>query len=460
MAKRTNKKNDAEKLNAIKISVSEFEMHLKSLEDCILRNKSKSIGQMEKIIQLDLRKIAELDPVIADKCSRKLKNQKINEDNTFMDNDSGIDEEIERLGLNEEGYIGDEISQEDFLNAFNIDDDDSEDIYELANRIEETDTEDSFDDIVKKVEDEINDEESIYENNGEIAHDIIPLPSQGQCYKRKSDKLPVAYLTAADENLITSPNLYESGNMMSILLKKKVLDKRINIDELVSGDVDAIILFLRGTSYGTDFPIIATDPQTGKQINTTVDLNQLKYKPFNLVGDENGYFDFTMPKTKSVVKFRFLTKKDEKILDKLAEKESKGIASLGLYDAIEKIKSALKSDKTMSTNERNIIIDANNKISKWCDKLNKQKHNTQYLKSITNTMEMQIVSVNGDTDRHNIHNFVMNLPAGDSLAFRRYVYDNRPGVDFEITVDRPESMGGGSFQCFLEFDESILWRIA
>lgn len=89
-------------------------------------------------------------------------------------------------------------------------------------------------------------------NNSE-AYDIIPLPSNGECYASKIGRLPVAYLTAYDENLITSPNLYRDGLVIDLLLKNKIKDKTIDIDNLVSGDVDAIVLFLRATSYGEDF---------------------------------------------------------------------------------------------------------------------------------------------------------------------------------------------------------------
>jgi hypothetical protein len=75
-------------------------------------------------------------------------------------------------------------------------------------------------------------------------------------------------------------------------------------------------------------------------------------------------------------------------------------------------------------------------------------------------MEMQIVSVDGNTDKKFIHNFVMNMPASDSLAFRRYVYDNQPGVDFEVDVERPVSHGGGTFKCFLEWDDYVFWHIS
>ena len=75
-------------------------------------------------------------------------------------------------------------------------------------------------------------------------------------------------------------------------------------------------------------------------------------------------------------------------------------------------------------------------------------------------MEMQIVSINGNSDKKFIHAAVMAMPASDSLAFRRYVFDNEPGVNFEIEVKRPESDGGGSFKTFLEWDDYVFWHIA
>ena len=197
-----------------------------------------------------------------------------------------------------------------------------------------------------------------------------------------------------------------------------------------------------------------------KKIETTVDLSKLHYKPFTLKGDENGYFEYVLPRTKQVVKFKFLTKKEEKLLQKLNKKENEGIASFELNEAIEKIKNALQADKTLSDANRSVIIDANTKLQKWAENLNSNTNKSPYTKTITNTMEMQIVSINGNSDKNFIHQAVMNMPASDSLAFRRYIYDNQPGVDFEIEVKRPESMGGGSFTCFLEWDDYVFWHIA
>ena len=38
--------------------------------------------------------------------------------------------------------------------------------------------------------------------------------------------------------------------------------------------------------------------------------------------------------------------------------------------------------------------------------------------------------------------------------------DNTPGIDFNITVQRPESLGGGSFSTFLTWDDTVFINLA
>ena len=65
-------------------------------------------------------------------------------------------------------------------------------------------------------------------NEPQIPYDIIELPSQGIFYSNNKKTVKVSYLTAADENILTSPGLINSGEVMDILLKTKILDKDIN----------------------------------------------------------------------------------------------------------------------------------------------------------------------------------------------------------------------------------------
>ena len=293
----------------------------------------------------------------------------------------------------------------------------------------------------------------------DVQYDVISLPSNGECYRNKTERVPVGYLTAYDENFITSPNLYKDGLVIDFLLKHKIMNKDINIDELVSGDVDAIILFLRATSYGTDFPIYVRDPESGEQIETVVDLSTLKYKEFTLKGDKDGYFDFELPVSKDIVKFRFLTRKDEKNLKLLSNLESENVKAQTIKNNIEVLKEAVKSDRYLDGKDKQELLKDFEKMKPWIQKLEETK-STPFNKLITNRLEMSIVAVNDNYDRSFIAKYVKTMVAKDSLMLRRYILEHEPGVDFEIEVERPEILGGGSFKTFLEWDDNVFLNIA
>jgi hypothetical protein len=293
----------------------------------------------------------------------------------------------------------------------------------------------------------------------DVQYDVISLPSNGECYRNKTERVPVGYLTAYDENFITSPNLYKDGLVIDFLLKHKIMNKDINIDELVSGDVDAIILFLRATSYGTDFPIYVRDPESGEQIETVVDLSTLKYKEFTLKGDKDGYFDFELPVSKDVVKFRFLTRKDEKNLKLLSNLESERVKAQTIKNNIEVLKEAVKSDRYLDGKDKQELLKDFDKMKPWIQKL-EETNSTPFNKLITNRLEMSIVAVNDNYDRSFITKYVKTMVAKDSLMLRRYILEHEPGVDFEIEVERPEILGGGSFKTFLEWNDNVFLNIA
>lgn len=321
------------------------------------------------------------------------------------------------------------------------------------------DDETETNELEEKQTTELDDDLSLEDFSSDMQYDIISLPSNGECYKTKIKRVPVAYITAYDENLITSPNLYKDGLIIDFLLHNNVLNKNIDVNNLCSGDVDAIILFLRITSYGQEFPIIVKDPETKKEIETVVDLSQLKYKKFNLKGDENGYFDFTLPLSKDKIKFKFLSKRDERNLKKLATLEANNVKANMISQNISFLKDSLDSDNILDKNTKVEFENFLSKMTEWSKKLN-EKNETPFNKTITNRLEMSIISVNGNSDRKFISSYVKKMRAKDSLELRRYILENEPGVDFEITVERPESLGGGSFKTFLEWNDSVFLNIA
>jgi len=330
----------------------------------------------------------------------------------------------------------------------------------LENVNKETETHKEQENRIKYGEEIVNPSNTTFNNVDSTAqYDVISLPSNGECYKNKIGRVPVAYLTAYDENIITSPNLYRDGLVIDYLLKNKVVNKDIDVNNFVSGDVDAIMLFLRATSYGTEYPVVATDPETNEEVEGIVDLSKIKTKEFKLKGDENGHFSYTLPLCKAEVKFKYLTRKEENDLALLAKIESEGTLSTELNAISENLDTYLKNDNVLEPREKTAILDSIRRISDWSKRVSKENDN-KFNKSVTNRMEMHITSINGNTDRGYIRNFIYSMSARDSLALRRYILDNEPGLNLEVEVQKDESAGGGSFKTFLQWNDTIFLNIA
>ena len=221
--------------------------------------------------------------------------------------------------------------------------------------------------------------------NPNIAYDVVQLPSQGVHYENKKKSLKVSYLTAADENILTSPNLVQNDLVVEELLKRKILDKDISIDDLADEDRQAVLIFLRNTAFGTEYNVELTDPVTGKEFETTIDLSSISIKDFNLVSNPNGEFDFLLPITKKNVTFKFLTPKQEKELDKL--------------------RSSITGNQIAPLN--------------------------------TKRLEMMIKSVDGNSDQMAIYQFIQTMPIKDSQDFKKFVAENKPNLDLLFTVTAP-----------------------
>ena len=285
-----------------------------------------------------------------------------------------------------------------------------------------------------------------------VQYDIIPLPSNGECYPHKKGRIPVAYLTASDENLIASPNMYRDGNLLDVILRRKILDKSINVDELCSGDRDAIVLWLRATAYGDEFPIVATHPDTRKQYNINVPLSSFKYYDFNLKGNEKGFFEYKTERG-DVLEFKFLTKTDEEELRKKITEQAIESNRLSALKSLTDMRESINGISEISEeNRKNIDED----IEEILEIIGSDIPTTENLtSSITDQMILHTVSVNGNSDPEYIKNYIENMRSMEAISYRKYFTENKPGVDFTIKVNVPESDGGGSFDTFLRYDDTI-----
>lgn len=430
------KKLTEEQESEIKVLLENNKMLEKTKKEAESRGKAVSVKQIERAQQEVIDHINSIDPSVLANSSKptSLSSTKkvIKQQNLFEDSDMSIFDILEE---NQKSIQKEEENEVAVAEA-------------------------SHDEIDMTPSDITIANEATFSDSDVMAqYDVIQLPSNGECYRDKIDRVPVAYLTAFDENIITSPNLYKDGLVIDYLLKNKVVNSNINVEDLVSGDADAITLFLRATSYGPEFPITVRDPETGEQFDTTFDLSKLKPRDFKLKGDENGHFEYITPIKKDKIKFRYLTRKQERQLRQVSELEGYGTKAHMLDRERETLLAAIMNDKYISENDKKNIRLATKTMENWAKKL-REVNSSEFTKIMTNNMQLQIVAVNGNYDREYIRKYINVMPARDSMMLRKYINDNRPGIDFDIEVERPESLGGGSFKTFLNWDDSIFLNIS
>jgi hypothetical protein len=224
-----------------------------------------------------------------------------------------------------------------------------------------------------------------YRIDPSISYDVVELPSKGIYYKNKKKSVRVSYLTASDENILSSSSLINSGGVIEELLKRKILDRDLPIDEIIEEDRQAILVFLRNTAFGSDYSVIVTDEKTNKEFVTKVDLSTLKVKDFTLTEDSNGEYSFKMEKSKVDITFSFLTLKQEKEIDEI-KKSWNGVGVPPI---------------------------------------------------VTKQLEFMIKSIGGNRDIMNIRNFIETMPIKDSQDFRKFINENKPGLDLTQKITTP-----------------------
>lgn len=286
-----------------------------------------------------------------------------------------------------------------------------------------------------------------------VNYDTVPLPSNGECYRNKMKEIMVSHLCAYDENMILSPNLYKSGTFFEHILKNKIMDD-IDPNDLIEGDRDAIIIWLRSSGYGNDYPVDMVD-EKGKSYRTHVDLSTLKYKKFTLKGDENGYFDFEFPVSKDRVKFKFLTYRDGKELEKMRKEDDNSIKITNLRNAIEEIRDCMDDNNLISGSQYDKVSESLDGIEKELAEVFEAEPENLFSHDLTNRLILSTVSINGNTDRAFIADYIVKMNIRDAIEYRKYIIDNEPGIDFNIKVEKPSSLGGGYVETFLQLDQFI-----
>lgn len=225
----------------------------------------------------------------------------------------------------------------------------------------------------------------------EPSFDLVELPSQGMFYPKVNgevvNRAKIYHLTAQDENIMSSPNLIQSGQMLDKLLEKKVKCD-IPIDDLLTGDRVAILVWLRATMERYYKISGLIDPITNKPFDYDVDLAALKTKDITQIPNQEGLFEVLLPKSGKRIKFRLMTGRMEKQITARDESE------MAMY----------KTDVSNSNTIR---------------------------------LEEMIVSVEGIDDVFEKNMFIKNMPIMDSKFLNKYILDVTPTIDLDLEIVAP-----------------------
>jgi hypothetical protein len=216
--------------------------------------------------------------------------------------------------------------------------------------------------------------------------ETIDLPSKGHFYPPNSPlakgTIEIKMMTAKEEDILTSPNLLKKGLAIDKLLESLIVDKNIKSSDLLIGDKNAVIFAVRRIAYGDNYgPVDITCPKCQASNRLNINLSEIKEKELDETKYEPGtnVFEFTLPYSKSVVKFKLMTDSDEKDI----ERETAALAKL------------------------------NNKSSA----------------EVTSRLKKSVIEFDGETEPAKLKSLIDNMQSRDSLALRQYIKEITPDID-------------------------------
>ena len=243
--------------------------------------------------------------------------------------------------------------------------------------------------------------------------EVIELPSQGLCYPKDNPlskgTIEIKYMTAREEDILTSANLIKQGVVLDKLFQSMIVSK-INYDDLLVCDKNAIMISARILGYGKEYAVEVQDPFSENKQKVVIDLTTIEPKEYDyesIVSGQNE-FTFVLPASKRTITYRLLTHG----LEKKIKEDLKGYAKLTKNTGI---------DKELTTRLKNLIT-----------------------------------SVDGKSDTATINSFVDNeLLAMDSRALRDQIKKVTP--DLDMTFVFTSETTGETKVMDMPMDVSFFW---
>jgi len=222
--------------------------------------------------------------------------------------------------------------------------------------------------------------------------EVIDLPSRGLLYSESNPlsggTVDIKYMTAREEDILTSKNLINKGIVLDKLLESIVVSD-VSVDDLLVGDRNAILLSSRIMAYGSDYASIITCPECGESSEIEVDLSSLEDKDIDIPTGTNNEHTFKLPQSEKTITFKILTHGDNKKIQNEIE----------TWNKLQKNPDAPSADMSI-----------------------RYKH--------------MILAVDGNRDKNFIKTFVKDsFTMKDLRAFRKHVADVSPGVDMTFNYN-------------------------
>ena len=236
--------------------------------------------------------------------------------------------------------------------------------------------------------------------------EVIDLPSEGRLYPEghplKDGKIEIKYMTAKEEDILTSQNLIKKGVVIDRLLDSLILTNGVKCDDLVLGDKNAVMVAARILAYGPEYVCQVTNPNTDEIIEHTFNLADCPFKKLDENITENK-FEVELPISKKKVTFKLLNGKDEVIINKELE-------------ASKKIGSDVSPE-------------------------------------LTTRLRHTVTSVDGDESQSTINNFIQTLLARDSMFLRKQIAEVAPDIELEQEIE----FGGDTVKVAIPMTVGFFW---
>jgi len=220
-----------------------------------------------------------------------------------------------------------------------------------------------------------------------VPSEFVELPSKGKYYPEghplhNAEVVEIKHMTAKEEDLLTSRSLLKKGLAINRVLQSILVDKNVDVNSLLIGDKNAILIETRICAYGADYETTMNCPGCTESSKHRFDLRELKTKgsvsSAGNITKKGNNFVIELPKTKVKVEVRLLDGKDERFL---------------------------------------------------ADSISMKRKNNLPDSALTDQFKTFIVSVNGYSDPKSINEFIYKMPASDSRHLRNAYEAVVPNVD-------------------------------